>query len=195
MLKRNCVIFLLYCLALTLPASAQQGASQRPSAPDARDAQNITPVGDWELVCDPATEATTPSGESNRDAKVVQPHCKATQRQAVKDTGETVFMASVLTAAQPGKQVMIISTPLGGYLAPGMELLINKKRKVRLLYETCNAGGCHGGFALSGALRDELLVAKTLAVRLWTAKGKAVSVNISMNGFARAVKTLEERSR
>jgi Invasion associated locus B (IalB) protein len=101
-------------------------------------------------------------------------------------------MVSVLPAKQPGLEAAIISTPLGGYLAPGMELRIDKGRPARLLYETCNQAGCHGGFALTGRMREALFNGKRLQVRLWTAKEKPVDVEVSLNGLAPAAKALAE---
>ena len=102
-----------------------------------------------------------------------------------------MFLVSVLPSAKPGIEAMILSAPLGGYLVPGMELHIDKRRPVRVLFETCNTGGCHGGFALTGAIRDALMNASRMQVRLWTSKSKPVDVAISLNGFGAAVKALE----
>jgi invasion protein IalB len=178
-------------------ASPKNQVEARNDPPTARPERSVSRYDDWELICDVPNAANeqAPERKQVNAPELKASHCRAMQRQAVKGTGETVFLASILPAAQRGKQVMIISTPLGGYLAPGMELLIEKKRRVRVLYETCNSDGCHGGFGLVGMIRQELMRAKTLAVRLWTARNEPVNVNVSMNGFDKVLRALDAKTR
>jgi invasion protein IalB len=185
-----------------LPSSAPVESQPAPAR-----AEIVTRFADWELTCVEPAEANKDSESgANASAKsdneranekapasdVARSACRVSQRLAVKGTSETVFMVSVLPAKQPGLEAAIISTPLGGYLAPGMELKIDKGRPARLLYETCNQAGCHGGFALTGRMREALFKGKRLQVRLWTAKEKPVDVEVSLDGLAPAVKALEE---
>jgi Invasion associated locus B (IalB) protein len=81
-------------------------------------------------------------------------------------------------------------SPLGGYLVPGMELRIEGAKPERVLYETCNAAGCHGGFALSGRIRDLILSAKHTKVRVWTTKDTPIDVDVSLAGFRQAVEAM-----
>jgi invasion protein IalB len=152
---------------LSPAASSLSGATSPPwpsSAPVASQlapapAETVRRFADWELTCvKPAeTNENSTSGantvangvnEKPPASDVARSACRVSQRLAVKGTSETVFMVSVLPAKQPGLEAAIISTPLGGYLAPGMELKIDNGRPGRLLYETCNQADCHGGFAL-----------------------------------------------
>jgi invasion protein IalB len=111
---------------LPAPASSSPDAPARSSTAT----KTITRFTDWELICPqlPAPQPQNTSGNS----------CRVSQLLAVKRSGETVFAVSVLAAKQPGQQVVIISTPIGGYLVPGLELKIDRAKPVRLLYETCN---------------------------------------------------------
>jgi invasion protein IalB len=181
------------------PATAN---SQLASASSAQLPATITRFDDWELTCRRSRPAApTTSGEaaaSGIASKAAAPaqgesgFCRVSQRLAVKGSGETVFAVNILAAKQPNQQVAIISTPLGGYLVPGMELRIDKAKAARVLYETCNAAGCHGGFALTGRIRDELISGKRMQVRLWTAKSQPVDVDVSLNGLGAAVKAMAE---
>jgi invasion protein IalB len=134
----------------------------------------------WEIVCaPPGTDA---------------PSCRLTQRLVVKDSNETVFLATVLPAEKKGQFVAILSAPLGGYVTPGMELRIDQGKPFRVLFETCNSAGCHGGFELGGRVLKEMQGGKTLVVRLWTAKNAPVDVKISLEGFGPAFTELRGRS-
>jgi invasion protein IalB len=87
--------------------------------------------------------------------------------------------------------VAIVSTPLGGYLAPGMLLTIDGGRPFKVLFETCNAAGCHGGFELAGRVAREFQQGKSLKVRLWTDKSKPADVGVSLSGFRTALAALK----
>jgi invasion protein IalB len=181
-----------------VPTTASPGTAPAVAAPSGLSsaAPVITRFDDWELICDAAPpKADAPASATPVPTPAPHAACKVMQKLAAKDTGETVFLVSVLPAAKPGEFVTIISAPLGGYLVPGMELHIDKQKPVRVLFETCNSGGCHGGFALVGKIKDALSSGKQAQVRIWTTKSKPVDVNVSLNGFGRAVKALEEASK
>jgi invasion protein IalB len=142
-------------------------------------AQGPVRHGDWELGCDT-------QGSSTASAS-----CKITQRQSV--AGTTVFAMTVLPAADGKTLAGIVSVPLGGYLAPGIELQVDRKKPFRLLYETCNATGCHAGFAMAGRVLADLEGGRQASVRVWTAKTKPVDVKVSLEGFDRAIAALKAR--
>ena len=84
-----------------------------------------------------------------------------------------------------------MSTPLGGYLAPGMEFRIDGRKPYKILFETCNAAGCHGGFGFVGRLRDQFAVGKHATFKIWTTKSRPIDVKVSLNGLEAAAKALE----
>ena len=132
----------------------------------------------WELTCPAQNNATE--------------RCRLSQRLAVQESGQTVFAVTVLPGDKKGDLVGIVSIPLGGYIAPGIELRIDGKKAYKLLVETCNANGCHAGFPIPPALSKELQRGKAAIFRLWTTKAKPADVTVSLNQFADAVKALQE---
>jgi invasion protein IalB len=136
--------------------------------------------GAWELLCAP------PSSPSHA--------CRLTQKLVAADRGEPVFLTTVLPASKKGSHVGILSAPSGGYLPPGMELRIDGGKAFKVLFETCNAMGCHGGFELGGRVLKELSGGKFLSVRLWTTKSTPVDVKINLEGFSRGFSALKERA-
>lgn len=159
------------------PATPSPGSpANPPTAPSSSSARRFD---DWEIVCAPAQKADS---------------CKAVQRLAAPgDNGSSriVFAASVVRAAKDGQMVMVLSAPLGGYLTPGMAMKVDGRPLAKLLFETCETGGCHGGFVLTHGFRRTLERGKTLQVRLWTAKAKSADVSISLKGFGPALAALQ----
>jgi invasion protein IalB len=147
------------CLSLAQanPPSIAQPQDSSPSPPSGSSpiaapaalpsAASVTRFEDWELICERVSDSApiASPADSSAPASATRPPqqdaprgaCRVAQRLAVKGSGETVFLVSIRPAGQPGQRVAIISTPLGGYLVPGMELRIDKAKPVRVLYETC----------------------------------------------------------
>jgi invasion protein IalB len=152
----------------------------------------------WSLVCAEAKGIHSSNSDrtANRDAADGDKklNCSLSQRLSATDAREVVFAVSVLPAAKKGQYAAILSAPLGGYLAPGMELKIDRGKPFKVLFETCNAGGCHGGFELGGRILKEMQSGKDLTIRLWTSKDKPVDVRIDLDGFGSGFASLKERS-
>lgn len=131
---------------------------------------------DWELIC-PAEES-----------------CRIAQRLAAPETGDTLFVISALPAREGGPLVGIVSVPLRGYLAPGIELRVDEGRAFRILYETCDPSGCHAGFPLEGEVLAAFRRGLDARFRVWTAQERPVDVGVSLRGFTRALEALRERT-
>jgi invasion protein IalB len=170
-MRGGIVATIILCLALPTPVLAEE-------------TQQLQRFDDWEVAC--AAGPPSPSPEAIGD-------CKAVQRLTAQGGGETVFLFTVVRGSQ-GSPVAIVSIPLGGYIAPGIELSVDRKKPYKLLVETCNAAGCHAGFPLSGRIDKELRSGKLAGFRLWTAKDKPADVSVSLKGFAEALARLEHQS-
>jgi invasion protein IalB len=131
---------------------------------------------DWELFCQ------------------VNGGCRISQRLAVEGSGETVFLITAVRSDEGGPYVGIVSVPLRGYLAPGIELRVDQRKPYQLLYETCDPAGCHAGFPLEGGVLLDFRAGTTARFRVWTAKDNPVDIDVSLIGFTRAFAALGERS-
>jgi invasion protein IalB len=170
-MRGGTVAALILCLAL----------SSRISAEETKQLQRFE---DWEVAC--AAGPRLPASQATGD-------CKAVQRLTVQGGDETVFLFTIVRGSH-GPPVAIVSMPLGGYIAPGLELSVDGKKPYKLLVETCNAAGCHAGFPLSGRIDKELRVGKLASFRLWTAKDKPTDLSVSLKGFSDALTHLERQS-
>ena len=160
---------------------------------------SVTRYQDWEVTCSSDGKenltGVLPS-DTNVESKskitpILQSPCKATQVLAAKDTGQTVFAITILPASQNGQFVAVVSAPLGGYLVPGLEMAIDKRKPYKILFETCNAVGCHAGFELKGRINSDLSTGKIARFKLWTTKSRPAEVNISLAGFVQALSVLK----
>lgn len=131
---------------------------------------------DWELIC--------PSEDV----------CRIGQRLAAPETGDTLFAITALPAREGGPLVGIVSVPLRGYLAPGIELRVDGGRPFQILYETCDPSGCHAGFPIEGEVLTAFRRGLDARFRVWTAQERPVDVTVSLRGFTRALDALRERS-
>jgi len=149
---------------------------------------------DWELVCRSA-EAQDAGADADEaaQAKGGSRDCRISQRLAVAESGQTVFLLTGLPGDAPGSHVAIVSVPLRGYLAPGIELRIDERAPVGILYETCDPSGCHAGFPLEGEILQAFRAGLRARFRVWTARDEPVDLDISLIGFTAAFEALRER--
>ncbi|WP_194164681.1 invasion associated locus B family protein [Microvirga thermotolerans] len=156
------------------------------AAASAQEPSRAERFADWEVVCSSTlhAESSTPPSKTN---------CQAVQRLTAQGSEETVFALTVVRDDQR-VPVAIVSIPLGGYIARGIELSVDGKKPYKVLVETCNAAGCHAGFPLSGQIAKEFRSGKLASFRLWSAKDKSADVTVSLKGFAEALARLERSS-
>lgn len=122
--------------------------------------------------------------------------CKASQRLAADGADTPVFALTLLSNARAPKGfVAIVSLPLGVYLAPGLELRIDKGKPYKILFETCNQAGCHAGFPLDGPVLAAFRRGRQAEFRVWTGKAKPTPVLVSLTGLAPALTALSEAAR
>lgn len=148
---------------------------------------------------DPFGDATRqragdPARQSGNGAQASVQSCKMTHRLTVKGSSDVVFLVTILPGTRAGQFVGIFSAPLGGYLTPGMEMRIDNKNPYKILFETCNSQGCHGGFELSKQILAQFNKGKDIKIRLWTGKNNSVDLKIDLDGFSHAFSALREKS-
>lgn len=143
-----------------------------------------------------ASEAATPSAESKAfvDWEVVcrsldgRRTCQMLQRAAAGENDQEVFLLSISQGkGNAAENVFAVMTvPVGVYLAPGIEIRVDKRKAFKVLYEVCDRAGCHAGFKLSGTVLTAFQKGIEAKVRVWTARSKAVEFPVSLRGFSNA---------
>ncbi|SDO62094.1 Invasion associated locus B (IalB) protein [Methylobacterium phyllostachyos] len=137
-------------------------------------------VGAWEIICDDPADRSP---------------CRAIQRKYAPDGKETILALTVLIPEPNRPAAGILSIPLGGYLAPGIEITIDKRQKFKLLVETCNPSGCHAGFPIQGRVLQALEKGHEASIRIWTTKNKPVVTDLRIDRFEEVISLLKRRAK
>ena len=135
-------------------------------------------IGAWEIICDKREDKSP---------------CRAVQIKSTPDGKEILLALTILIPESNQLAAAILSIPLGGYLAPGIEITIDKRQKFKLLVETCNTSGCHAGFPIQGRVLQALRKGREASIRIWTTKNKPVVTDLSIDRFQDVVDLLKKR--
>lgn len=112
--------------------------------------------------------------------------CQMMQSVAAEENGPPVFLLSVSSSEDAGQSYAVITVPVGVYLAPGIELHVDKRRPFKVLYEVCDQLGCHAGFRMNGDVLSAFRKGLEVRARVWTARDKAIDFLVSLRGFTAA---------
>lgn len=134
---------------------------------------------DWRVLCQPSEETKTT--------------CQMLQSASASEDGLTVFLLSISPGEEDGASYAVVTVPLGVYLAPGVEIRVDRRRPFKVLYEICDRAGCHAGFKLSGSVLSAFRNGLDAKVRVWTAKTQAVEFPVSLRGFSAAYRHYQEQ--
>ncbi len=149
-------------IALFQPAALAQEA-EPPSADEV--------FSDWRVLCQPVEQDVA---------------CQMIQSVAAEENGPPVFLLSVSDDEDTDLSYAVITVPVGVYLAPGIELHVDKRLPFKVLYEVCDQLGCHAGFRMNGDVLAAFRRGLEVKARVWTARDKAIDFPVSLRGFTAA---------
>ncbi|MCA0256080.1 MAG: invasion associated locus B family protein [Proteobacteria bacterium] len=156
----------LFLLAALMPVSLAHAASPTPAPA----------TGVWIAKCD---------DEASRAS------CQLVQYAALRLGEAPLFMVTISRDAKTGKRFGIVTAPLRVYLAPGVRIVVDRKRPFKAAFELCDEAGCHAGFRFEGAVADAFRKGSRAEISVWTAKDKAVVFPLALNGLSAALETFE----
>ena len=133
---------------------------------------------DWRVLCQVSNEATT---------------CQMLQSASAGAEGPAVFLLSISPGQDADTSYGVVTVPMGVYLAPGIEIHVDRRRPFKVLYEICDRAGCHAGFRVSGSVLSAFRQGIDARVRVWTAKTRAVDFPVSLRGFSAAYRHYQEQ--
>jgi invasion protein IalB len=122
--------------------------------------------------------------------------CQMLQAVSAIADGPQVFLLSLSSGQLPDQSAQtfgVITVPTGVYLAPGIEIHVDKRRPFKVLYEVCDQAGCHAGFRLQGPVLSAFRQGLTAKFRVWTGKSRAVEFPVSLRGFSAALQQYESK--
>lgn len=119
-------------------------------------------IGSWRIICKTGEE------------------CRAAQSIVTQSTREPVMVARLYRKPEP---TLTFTMPLGGFIAPGLSIAIDKGKPTRLPFEMCTVEGCVLGIKLGKPLMERLVKAKTVSIVAYLAPQKPLTLDFSFADF------------
>ena len=165
--------------ASALHGHAQQ-ATQPSSLPAGASAVNET-YEDWKMLC------------GSHDGKAV---CTVAQTQSRQNTGQRILDIRLNPADEDGVAQGLLTLPFGRALSKGATLQVDDGTPTEALpFSTCVPSGCLVPLALDDTLFAALGKGTKLNIAAARVDGQAVSLAISLKGFANALTRAAELSK
>ena len=143
------------------------------SAVQAQSSDPATDFGDWSIRC---------SGAEQKDCTLSLSVVRASDKTRVLE-------AQVVKTLETGP-AMILSTPWGIRLPPGLALQIDKNRPKRFAFEFCDPSGCHLAVPLDKTNLRAFKKGLKAVMQFLDRNGKPVTVEISLIGFTKGYEAL-----
>ncbi len=172
-------------VATTLTFFNQAHASGSPSLPTAEDKNDqvrIDHFEDWRVVCPDAEKART--AEAGQGCQMLQ--SASIKNDKADEKQKNLFLLTISRSGKKGDSFAVITVPVGVYLAPGIQILVDRRRPFKVLYEICGATACHAGFKLSGRALRAFKRGNLAKFRVWVGRDRVVDFPVSLKGFTRA---------
>jgi len=112
--------------------------------------------------------------------------CSVVQRVVLQGTGQLLAMVSIRLPSDSRNPAMLVQTPLGLYLPAGVSLKIDENAAISLVVQTCDAGGCYAGTAISTAMLIQMRRGHSMTVTFENISKQPVAVPVALAGFAGA---------
>ncbi|MBB6253730.1 invasion associated locus B family protein [Nitrospirillum iridis] len=117
--------------------------------------------------------------------------CYVEQFAVAQPQNVTVLNVRVGYLGPDGKARLIVATPLGVLLQPGITLVLDQDKPMSLPFDACQAGGCVALADLEdGKVLDHFTSGKVLAVRYINGDRSAVDIPVQLSGLAAALKAV-----
>jgi invasion protein IalB len=175
-------------LMLGATASMAQGQGKDKPAP-AAGAQG--PIDIWYKLCiDVPTPEPTKPGEQPKPQKpeeMKKTNVCLTQVD-VRDGATAILIGKLAvrqTAGQPTPQLLAMLPPHMA-IPPGVLVKLDDKEPIKLTYTTCDQAGCYAEAAIEPTLVNQMKTGKQIAYLGIDAAGRALSIPLPLEGFAKA---------
>ncbi|MBI4725602.1 MAG: invasion associated locus B family protein, partial [Rhodomicrobium sp.] len=181
-------------LALTLGAtgSMAQGKDKGAAAPAGKTASAQKPADIWYKLCiDVPVAETVKPGEKPKEQKpedMKKVNVCLTQVD-VRDNATAILIGKIAVRQVAGqdKPQMLAMLPLGSALPPGALVKVDDKEPIKLAYTTCDQAGCYAEANIEPAVVDQMKTGKQIAYLGIDVTGRALSIPLPLEGFAKAI--------
>jgi invasion protein IalB len=155
-------------LALMGSAMAQDAAAPAPAAAGTDAAQ----ANDWVKLC----------GEDKAAKKQI---C-FTQRELRTDSGQFLASAGVREVAGEARKILLLQTPVGMLIQPGMRVQIDKGKQDAAKYTICFANACFAELPITDEFTGAMKKGGEIILTTLNQQAKAVNFKLSLKGFTAA---------
>ena len=117
--------------------------------------------------------------------------CFIFQNLVLKESGQRVVHMAVGYLAANGQAAAVITMPLGISLPAGASISVDGGEPEDIIIERCDANGCVGALALSGALIAALKRGREARISFHDASRRRIAVPVSLLGFTAGFNSLD----
>ena len=183
-----CVVFMVIvgfvcslCLPVTARAANNVGEmkvaqattkSNKKSVPQGKTTTTSANYDGWVVTC-------VTSGTVKKEI------CSAIFKLANKEK-KAILMTWLIGFNNKNVMMSEIVTPTDVMIAPGLEIIADDKKPVKVLYTACGTRGCKSSFPMTKKLRASLAKAKKVSLKFIRIDGRTVSINLEFQGFGKA---------
>lgn len=168
------------------PAQAPQ---QTPAAPTAPIRTEILRFDSWTATCHEFAEAAR---KRTCNAQM-QIQVQQQQQQQQQAGAGHVALTWTLFINDQKQLVMVLQTPTGVTIAPGVELTLDKAPKRTIPFESCDTGSCTASHVVDNNLMRELSAAANVQLTIRALNGNGVNFNFPVKGTDKAVNYLRSK--
>jgi invasion protein IalB len=92
---------------------------------------------------------------------------------------------------ETNKPIILLQTPTGVILGPGVELRLGKAAARKIPYRTCDNGRCTATLPVDGALVRDMMGTANAEIAIEAINGQKLQFTIPMKGFDKAYAALQ----
>lgn len=148
-------------------AQDQQADQQKASSPVKKTTETI---GTWTLTCATQDEKT---------------RC-GLQQQLANKKNKQVVASAIIRIAKDGGAELVLETPTGILLAPGVTIAVDGQEAGKAPFTACAPRGCEASITIDQNLINALAKGKAFSVTVKSIRGKDLSLQFQLDGFTKA---------
>lgn len=176
--------------ALTGGNNSQSSGSQQYAQAQAAAASSVAPAAGAAQGAGSVASGAVWAERCNKDFKAGGPRkgtCEIFQRLVVKDGNKRLIETAIGFPKDKDFARGIFIVPLGINLESGIVLLPDGGKPFKIQIRYCAAEGCYAFADLTPAVLDVLKASRTLTVTFQAVNGRAVKVDMTLEGFGPAL--------
>ncbi|MBS37149.1 MAG: hypothetical protein CMO26_14650 [Thiotrichales bacterium] len=143
------------------------------AAPEVREVHK-----DWTVIC----EAGQDTGSN----------CIIVQQKNLKNTDQLALRIEVGHSPQNGQAIMIVTTPLGVSLPPGLSMQVDDHELLKFQYGSCMSAGCVVGTNLTDEMIETFRGGQQANFTFLGGNGQEITVPISLAGYTAAYRVVSQ---